>query len=253
MRILVCNDDGHFSPGLAALENAAATLGAEVWTVAPAVKRSSAGHSLSLHDDFTLTQLSERRFACSGTPADCAVAGLGWLLRDRPPALVLSGINEGRNVGEDIAYSGTMAIAREASFWGVPAIAFSGEKGIAFGDVAVAQWLAATLQTLVAHIGAWHLPQHWLSINLPAALPAAMAPATAGRAKIAAHVEAEPQAPGVTRLRYAAGRRVEPMAGDELAQLAAGRACIYRLRWNAVDSLPASLLDALNTPARPPG
>lgn len=250
MRILVCNDDGHFAPGLAALEAAAATLGAEVFSVAPDRKRSSMGHSLSLHDAFTLTPLAPRRYACSGTPADCAVAGLGWLLRDTPPSLVLSGINEGRNIGEDIAYSGTMAIAREASFWGIPAIAFSGEKGIAFDDPAVARWLAATLQTLARQVDHWHSPQHWLSINLPATLPAALVPAVAGRAKIAAHVDAESAQDGVTRLRYASGRRIERSTHDELAQLEAGHATVYRLGWNAVEPLPGTLLDALNTPSR---
>ena len=250
MRILVCNDDGHAAPGLGALEAAAATLPeAEVWTVAPEHKRSSMGHSISLHEPFTLRPLAQRRFACSGTPADCALAGLGWLLHDAPPALVLSGINEGRNIGEDIAYSGTMAIAREASFWGIPAVAFSGEKGIAFGEPGVARWLAATVQALALQVAAWHRPQHWLSINLPATVPAPLVPAVAGRAKIAARIEAEPLPGGTTRLRYASGRRVERLEGDEMARIDAGQATVYRLGWNAVEPLPGPLLAALNTPS----
>ena len=133
LRILISNDDGHFSGGIAALERAAATLSDDVWVVAPDKKRSSMGHQISLHEPFEITRLSERRYACSGTPADCAIAAMAWLFADSAkPDLVLSGVNEGRNIGEDIAYSGTMSIAREASFWGIPAIAFSAPKELDF-------------------------------------------------------------------------------------------------------------------------
>ena len=117
LRILVSNDDGHFSGGIAALERAAATLSDDVWVVAPERKRSSMGHQISLHEPFEVTRLSERRYACSGTPADCVIAAMTWLFaNEAKPTLVLSGVNEGRNIGEDIAYSGTMAIARETAF-----------------------------------------------------------------------------------------------------------------------------------------
>jgi len=185
MRVLVSNDDGHFSAGIAALERAALGLSDDVWVVAPERKRSSMGHNVSLHEDFTMTKLGERRYACSGTPADCVIAALAWLFKDSArPDLVLSGINEGRNIGEDIAYSGTMAIAREASFWGIAAVAFSGPKSIDFSATATRDWLSQLVRRLGGNVGAWHRPDHWLSINLPAAVPALVRHAVPGRAKL---------------------------------------------------------------------
>ena len=122
MRILVCNDDGIESPGLSALAEAALALSSDVWVVAPERKWTAAGHQLTFGRELTLTKRHERWYACSGAPADCVVAAMTVLFdANAKPELVLSGINDKRNVAEDIAYSGTVSIAREASFWGVPA------------------------------------------------------------------------------------------------------------------------------------
>lgn len=247
MRILVSNDDGHFSPGLAALERAAKSLSDDVWVVAPQDKRSSMGHSISLHAPFTMTRLGVRRYACSGTPADCAIAAFAWLFADSPkPTLVLSGINDGRNIGEDIAYSGTMAIAREASFWGVPAIGFSAPNGSNFESPEVAAWLARLVRHFGESIENWHQADTWLSINLPAVLPAALRHAAPGRAKIAPSITAEKAGPDTTVLRYDKGRSGKTAAGDEQSQLDAGFATVYRLRWNGYASLEDALLDGIN-------
>lgn len=253
MRILICNDDGHHSPELHALERAARAFSDDVWTVAPEIKRSSMGHSLSLHDDFSMTRLDARRYACSGTPADGVIAALAWLFKDTaPPALVLAGINDGRNIGEDIAYSGTMAIAREASFWGIAAAAFSAEKNIDFESPATRDWLARMVRTLGENQSIWHKPDHWLSINLPATVPAPIRHAVPGRAKIAAVIEAvvEPDGghAGVTKLRYSGGRHVQAAADDELSRLELGNGTIYRLCWNDSAMVEDSLLDLINLP-----
>jgi 5'-nucleotidase len=148
MRILVCNDDGVEAPGLARLEAAANSISDDVWVVAPEVKHSAAGASLTMAKPITMTRLGDRRYSCSGKPADCVVAAMAWLLAgDRKPDLVLAGVNDGRNVAEDLAYSGTLGIAREACFWGIPAIGFSRVKNpdIAPSDDA---WLAALIASL---------------------------------------------------------------------------------------------------------
>ena len=247
LRILICNDDGHHSPGLHALERAARAFSDDVWTVAPEIKRSSMGHSISLHESFTLTRLDDKRYACSGTPADCAIAGITWLFGDAAkPALVLSGVNDGRNIGEDIAYSGTMSIAREASFWKIPAIAFSAPNSCDFTSAAMNDWLGKLVRRFAGDIGAWHQSDTWLSINLPAAVPAPLRHALPGRAKIAPGVVVQGTQGDKTVLRYQKGRRGDSVAGDEASLIDAGFATVYRLRWNGYAALDDVLLDGIN-------
>lgn len=248
LRILVCNDDGHHSPGLLALERGARAFSDDVWTVAPEIKRSSMGHSISLHESFTLTKLAERRYSCSGTPADCALAGISWLCEGNGgrPALVLSGVNDGRNIGEDIAYSGTMSIAREASFWGIPALAFSAPVGVDFAADAMTAWLSRLVAHFAGDTAAWHQRDTWLSINLPSAVPAPLRHAVPGRAKIAPGVVVQGSQGDRTVLRYAKGRRGDAVPGDEASQIEAGFAAVYRLRWNGHDALAGDVLDGVN-------
>ncbi len=247
MRILICNDDGHQAPGLHALERAARAFSNEVITVAPDAQRSSAGHSISLHGSFTLTKLDESRYACSGTPADCAIAGIAGLGENAArPALVLSGINHGRNVGEDIAYSGTMSIAREASFWGIPAVAFSSLKDIDFTAPGASEWLELLVRRLASDTDSWHQPDTWLTINLPSAIPAVLRPAMPGRAKIAPGVIVQRRQGDQTTLCYPEGRRGAMVRGDDTSQIEAGFAVVYRLRWNEHHALADPLLQDLN-------
>lgn len=124
-RILLSNDDGVNAPGLAVLEEIARTLTDDVWVVAPAHEQSGAGHSLTLHDPLRPTQLAEQRYMIDGTPTDCVMVAIQHVMKDHPPDLVLSGINMGENLGEDVHYSGTIAAALEATLQGVPAIALS--------------------------------------------------------------------------------------------------------------------------------
>lgn len=125
MRILVTNDDGIYSPGLKVLEDIARTLTRDVWTVAPEFEQSGASHSLTLTMPLRLRKLTARRFAVRGTPTDCVMMGVTQVLKDKRPDLLLSGVNRGSNLAEDVTYSGTVAAAMEGTILRVPSVAFS--------------------------------------------------------------------------------------------------------------------------------
>src|SRR5215217_6062253 len=131
MRILCTNDDGIYAPGLAALEAIARTLSDDVWVVAPETDQSGVSHSLSLNDPLRLREISPRHFAVKGTPTDCVIMGVRNLMVDYRPDLILSGVNRGQNVAEDVSYSGTVAGAIEGTILGVPSIALSQAYGAA--------------------------------------------------------------------------------------------------------------------------
>jgi 5'/3'-nucleotidase len=124
MRILITNDDGIHSPGLAVCEKIARALSGEVWIVAPESDQSGVSHSLSLNDPLRMREVGERHFAVKGTPADCVIMGVRHLMKERPD-LVLSGVNRGRNCAEDVTYSGTVAGAMEGATLGIPSFALS--------------------------------------------------------------------------------------------------------------------------------
>lgn len=128
MRILITNDDGINAPGLRLAEEIAAGVagpGGEVWVVAPDRERSGVGHCISYVQPTRTTELGPRRYMVDGFPADCALVGLTRILRDSPPDLVISGVNRGHNVADDVHYSGTIGGAMEGALNGVPAIALS--------------------------------------------------------------------------------------------------------------------------------
>ncbi|MDB5590241.1 5'/3'-nucleotidase SurE [Enterovirga sp.] len=129
MRILITNDDGIHSPGLEQLEEVARELSDDVWVVAPEFDNSGVSHSLSLSDPLRLREAAPRRFAVKGTPTDCVILATRHILKDQAPDLVLSGINRGSNVAEDVTYSGTVAGAMEGTILGIPSIAFSQAYG----------------------------------------------------------------------------------------------------------------------------
>ncbi|HBN50077.1 MULTISPECIES: 5'/3'-nucleotidase SurE [Thalassospira] len=124
-RILISNDDGIDAPGIRLLEKLACSLSDDVWVVAPTTEKSGAGHSLTLRHPLRIRKRDERHFSVDGTPTDCVLLALQQIMRDSPPDIVLSGINRGGNLGEDVTYSGTVAAAMEATLLNVPAIAFS--------------------------------------------------------------------------------------------------------------------------------
>lgn len=127
LRILVTNDDGINAPGLEVLERVARTLSPEVWVVAPETNQSGASHSLTLRRPLRLRRIKPRRYAIDGTPTDCVLLAIQTILKEASFDLVLSGINQGGNLGEDVGYSGTVAAAMEATLFNVPAFALSQE------------------------------------------------------------------------------------------------------------------------------
>jgi 5'-nucleotidase len=129
VRILVTNDDGIHAPGLKVLEAIAARFSDDVWVIAPETDQSGVSHSLSLSDPLRVREISERHFAIKGTPTDCVIMGIRHLMKEVRPDLVLSGVNRGQNVAEDVTYSGTIAGAMEGTILRVPSIALSQAYG----------------------------------------------------------------------------------------------------------------------------
>ncbi len=129
MRILITNDDGIHAHGLGVLESIARQLSDDVWVVAPETDQSGVSHSLSLNDPLRLRKVADHRYAVKGTPTDCVIMGVRHILADHRPDLVLSGVNHGQNVAEDVSYSGTVAGALEGTILGVRSIALSQAYG----------------------------------------------------------------------------------------------------------------------------
>jgi 5'-nucleotidase len=127
MRILCTNDDGIHAPGLQVVEQIARELSDDVWIVAPELDQSGVSHSLSLNDPLRLREVGPRHYAVRGTPTDCIIMGARHILGDKRPDVVLSGVNKGRNVAEDVVYSGTIAGALEGTILGLPSFALSQE------------------------------------------------------------------------------------------------------------------------------
>ena len=125
MRILLTNDDGVNAGGLKVLEQLARAFSDDLWVVAPAEEQSGAGHSLTLSRPIRLRKLGEQRFCVTGTPTDSVMMAVGHLMRELKPDLVLSGVNRGANLADDITYSGTVSAAMEGALAGVRAIALS--------------------------------------------------------------------------------------------------------------------------------
>lgn len=130
MRILLTNDDGIEAPGLKILQSIANELSDDVWTVAPETDQSGTSHSVTLHEPLRMRELADKVYAVRGTPTDCVIMGIRHVLKDNPPDLVLSGVNRGQNMADDVVYSGTIAGAMEGMLLGVPSIALSLAVGL---------------------------------------------------------------------------------------------------------------------------
>ncbi len=130
MKILVSNDDGYRARGIHVLTNGLRKSGHDVVVVAPARDRSTVGHSLTLHKPLRMVEVAENEYWVSGSPADCIYMATRHLLKSEKPDLVVSGVNNGANLGHDIFYSGTVAAAREALLFGIPSVAVSLARGM---------------------------------------------------------------------------------------------------------------------------
>lgn len=173
MRILLTNDDGIRARGLKLLETIARRLSDDIWIVAPADEQSGTGHSLTLTRPVRLRQHDERRFSVSGTPTDAVMLALAHVMKDHRPDIILSGINRGANLAEDVTYSGTVSAAMEGALAGVRSIALSqaySREGM--GDTvpfaAAEAWAERVLAPLVERQCD---PSILLNVNFPALKP----------------------------------------------------------------------------------
>jgi 5'-nucleotidase len=166
MRILLSNDDGILAKGLGVLEQACATLG-DLAVVAPDREQSATSHSLTLHHPLRPVRLGDARWQVDGTPTDCVMLACEALL-DARPDYVLSGINHGPNMGEDVLYSGTVAAAMEGLALGIPAIALSFAGRVLTAD-AVLETQVSQIRDLLSHLMALPSfpPDTLLNVNLP--------------------------------------------------------------------------------------
>lgn len=165
-RVLISNDDGIEAPGLKVLEKVARKLARDVWVVAPETEQSAAGHSLTIRRPLRIREVSTQRYAIDGTPTDCVLLAVNEIMKGNPPDLMLSGINRGGNLGEDVTYSGTVAAAMEGTLLGIPSVAVSlvvtDRKGPRWATAE--NWVPKVLKQLAKH--AW--PQNVLiNVNIP--------------------------------------------------------------------------------------
>jgi 5'-nucleotidase len=167
MLILCTNDDGYFATGLKVLAEAAAAVG-RVEIVAPDREQSACSHSLTMHAPLRSRQIGENLRYVDGTPTDCVALAVGGLIEQRPD-LVLSGVNHGSNMGEDVLYSGTVAGAMEATILGIPAVAFS----YTGSDASEIAGFGPLLERLIPQLARRDdfPPETLLNVNLPAIPP----------------------------------------------------------------------------------
>ena len=235
MRILLTNDDGFHAEGFEALRAIAAELSDDVWVAAPEVEQSGASRALTLSRPIRVQQVRPREWRVDGTPTDCVLLAVQDLMPERPD-LILSGVNRGQNLAEDVTFSGTVAGALQGMALGVPSIALS-QAMMRFHDD-----LPALFQTAVAHgpgLIARLLEQGWpdgvvVNVNFPDAPPEAVTAVEVTRqgARDQGHMHAEKR----TDLRGRDyfwmgfhGARGEPPAGTDLAAVYGGRISITPL------------------------
>src|SRR5690242_12923650 len=176
VRILLTNDDGVNARGLRLLESVARKFSDDIWIVAPTEEQSGAGHSLTLTTPVRLRRHDERRFSVSGTPTDAVMLALAHIMKDSPPDVILSGVNRGANLAEDVTYSGTVSAAMEGALAGVRSIALSqvySREGL--GDqvpfAAAEAWAERVLRPL---LDAPFIPGTLINVNFPAMEPDAI-------------------------------------------------------------------------------
>ena len=168
MRILLTNDDGIEAEGLECLEKIARTLSDDVWVCAPAVEQSGKGRGITLTEPLRVHRLGDKRFAVTGTPTDCVILAVNDLMPERPD-LLLSGVNRGHNIGEDVSYSGTVAGALQGMAFGIRSIALS-QSLERFHDAVIAHW--ETAEAYAPAIISRLLEQTWqpgvvMNLNFP--------------------------------------------------------------------------------------
>ena len=171
-RILICNDDGISAEGIRVLEKAARGLSDAVWVVAPAFEQSGAGHSFTTHRPLTAHRVSERHYTVDGTPTDCVLYACRALLKDHKPDLVLSGINQGANLGLDVTYSGTVGAAMEGTLQGVRSMALSLYGAKSPADTPYWETAARYAPEVIGRLAEMEwAPDTLMNVNFPAVPP----------------------------------------------------------------------------------
>lgn len=228
-RILVSNDDGIHAPGLKLLEKIARSLSNDVWIVAPETEQSASGHSLTLTLPLRIRKVSARRFAINGTPTDSVLLAVNHILRDHKPDLVLSGVNAGGNLGEDITYSGTVAAAMEATLLGIKAIALSQVRrnGKPVRWTPGADHAAAIVRRLIST--GW--PRNVvINVNFPDIAPSGVEVTRQGRRKIGGKLNPGTDPRGNPYIWIGAERDQDPsFRGSDLEAVHAGKISITPL------------------------
>src|ERR1700726_3019506 len=242
MRILITNDDGIHAEGLDVCEKIARLLSDDIWVIAPEYDQSGVSHSLSLNDPLRLRKVAERRFAVKGTPTDCVIMGARHILKDHPPDLVLAGVNRGRNAGEDVIYSGTVAGAGEGTILGIPSLALSQaylslSKQPPHWDTAI-----RFAPDIIRRVLAKGIPHDVLiNVNFPNCAPAdvkGIAVAAQGRRRQERlQIDAREDGRGNAYywIAYVRSRAIPPNDGTDVAALAANRIAVTPLRLNMTE------------------
>lgn len=250
MRILLTNDDGIEAEGLAVLERVAKSLSDDVWTVAPETDQSGLSHSLTLSSPLRLRKVSERRFAVRGTPTDCVIMAVRKVM-DGMPDLVLSGVNAGQNICEDISYSGTVAGAMEGMMLGIRSIALS----LAFrpGPGRDALWNTAETHAarVIDRLAGFDLPPgHLLNVNFPAVAAdevEGIAVTRQGKLDYSLGIEERNDGRGFPYFWLKFGRQAGPdVAESDIAALSAGMISVTPLQLDlTAEALRGRLAEAL--------
>ena len=250
MRVLVTNDDGIIANGLAVLERIAAQFASEVWTVAPETDQSGIGHALTLSDPLRLREVGERRYAVNGTPADCVICGVRTIMPELPD-LILSGVNQGQNIADDVVYSGTIGGAMEGSLMGLKAIAVSQAYRWSEGRVVPWQTVERYGPDLLRRLATFEQPSGtFLNVNFPAVdANEVQGVRICHQGKVDHNLHAEEREDGRGKpyhwLRFSRG---EPRAapGSDLAALSEGYVSVTPLKFDltahdVMEGLAASL------------
>ena len=252
MRILITNDDGAGAHGLTVLHQVAKALTDDVWIVAPEMNQSGASHALTLQVPLRYREIGERAYAVRGTPADCIIMGVRHMLKDRAPDLILSGVNHGSNLAEDVTYSGTVAGAMEGTLLGVRAIALS--LAIGFDSDGLQHWKTplehgpALVEKLLNQ--GWP-PGVFMNVNFPDVPPekvAGIAVTTQGRRDQGGlHVEERQDTWGDPYFWVGfERRRMDPPEGTDLRAILEGQISVTPLAMNMTHEATRDALSAVS-------
>jgi 5'-nucleotidase len=242
VRILITNDDGIHAEGLGVCEQIGRALSQDVWVIAPEYDQSGVSHSLSLNDPLRLREIGERHFAVKGTPTDCVIMGARHILKDRPPDLVLAGVNRGRNAGEDVIYSGTVAGAVEGAILGIPSLALS--QAYLSRSKQAPHWDTAIrfAPDIIRRVLAEGIPRDVLvNVNFPNCAPSevkGIAVATQGRRRQERlQIDAREDGRGNAYywIAYVRTRAQPPNDGTDVSALADNRIAVTPLRLDMTD------------------